>query len=177
MMTFAAMLLATAQPAVGRYAAADAPRAISPEWSYAESVDPLTRLPVASAWVASSDGRWSLTLSCRSGDADRTLSFRVAGSRFLGSSRLWTVVRLDDAQPVEGRWDSVMGKMAALVERDQVADMIRHLASARRAFIRIFDYEDQPHDAVFDVGGAKPAMDRVMVTCGWNPANPRKRLK
>jgi hypothetical protein len=134
-------------------------------WKYSSAIDAITELPEAGASILSEDGRHKLTLSCRSGSRERPLSFRLEGPRYLGGETARVVVKVEHGKSWELQW-TTMSKVAYNADWRSVVGLIGFLSPGTRAVIRVYNFEDQPVDAFFDLYGAGSAFRRVISACG-----------
>lgn len=175
----AAIALAAAHPAAPNpYAAEDTPAdELAGGWTYSSAVDPMTDLLEASVSLYSSDSRYRITLSCRSGTRDRPMSFRLSGPRYLGGDATRVVARVDRGKAWAQTWDN-QGRVAFTADAWDVSGLILLLsAGGRRVAFRVYDYAGQPGDSSFDLTGSAAAFDRALNDCGQGVLRDRALRK
>ena len=109
-----------------------------------------------------------LVVVCETGNED--------GPRITFNSRRWLArghllsgrrkltYRFDNHPPRRMFWE-IDDRRATLNRDVRVAAFLHDLRSARRVVIRARDMEKRRFDAVFDLNGAGPAVDRVLQAC------------
>jgi hypothetical protein len=109
-----------------------------------------------------------LVVICEPGNEDGprvTFNSRrwLARGHLLSGRRRMTY-RFDNHPPRRMFWD-IDDRRATLTRDVRVNAFLRDLRTARRLVIRVKDMEQRRFDAVFDLHGAGPAVDRVMQAC------------
>jgi hypothetical protein len=75
--------------------------------------------------------------------------------------------RLDSAEAVQTRWNSLTTSMGAGVFRRDAEAFIRAMYNAQSFFIRVTDSNGRRVDATFDLAGGEEVYESVAAACGF----------
>ena len=121
-----------------------------------------------SAYVGRSFGRQtSLVARCHEGEAAVIFvqdNFLMTDFR---RNTLDVTYRLDSAEAVQTRWNSLTTNMGAGVFRRDAEAFIRAMYDAQTFFIRVTDNSGRRVDGTFDLAGGKAVYETVAAACGF----------
>lgn len=84
------------------------------------------------------------------------------------SSTVPTTYRIDENPPQTDHWSKLTGSKGSGLFDRRGEEMIRKLYSAKKLFVRIVESNGEKHDALFNLAGARPALEAVATACKFS---------
>ena len=137
--------------------------------------DPITDRPFARIIVRGERGE-RIEVSCRApnwGDIDIAWHSRhwLARGNILTGAQPVTA-RFDDERPRRRLWH-VRDRTANFDDRGRSIEFLQAMMRAQRLTLRTRNVENRTFDSVFSIGESRPAITRLLETCGSRRFNPR----
>lgn len=136
-----------------------------PNWRFQKLADAISDRTGAALEVKSVDQKAKLVFACDLTDPDRPIAIQFLAPSYLGGEYNDFVIRADKRPPFPGSW-SITASTGYTFDPDIVKPLVAEVSTAERVYVRAFDYEGQPVDALFVDMPSRQLFQAVADACG-----------